>query len=144
MMFKTPFWITLIRPLKGNESNRAIKNRITPVLLFNPCLLHLSCWSASSGRLRLFWASCPEQSMLVWMCVHVHHEWKILYERKHHVQPLIPGKIRVLATCSVVPMWLLCDDAPLSCPQRDTIQTVSSSALLHMLCRSLSRILEKR
>lgn len=27
-------------------------------------------------------------------------------------------------------MWLLCDDALVSCPQRDTIQTVSSSALL--------------
>lgn len=40
-----------------------------------------------------------------------------------------------------IPMWLLCDDAPVSCPQRDTIQTVSSSALLHTLCRSLSRIL---
>lgn len=38
-------------------------------------------------------------------------------------------------------MWLLCDDALVSCPQSDTIQTVSSSALLHMLCRSLSRIL---
>lgn len=47
-------------------------------------------------------------------------------------------------TCSVVPMWLLCDDALVSCPQRDTIQTVSSSALLHMLCRSLFRILKKR
>lgn len=45
---------------------------------------------------------------------------------------------------NVVPMWLLCDDAVVSCPQRDTIQMVSSSALLHMLCRSLFRILEKR
>lgn len=41
-----------------------------------------------------------------------------------------------------VPMWLLCD-ALVSCPQRDTIQTVSSSALLHVLCRSLSCILEE-
>lgn len=41
-------------------------------------------------------------------------------------------------------MWLLCDDALVSCPQRDTIQTVSSSALLHMLCRSLSCILERK
>lgn len=46
-------------------------------------------------------------------------------------------------TCSVLPMWLLCDDALVSCPQRDTIQMVSSSALLHMLCRSLFRILQK-
>lgn len=45
--------------------------------------------------------------------------------------------------CSV-PMWLLCDDALVSCPQRDSIQTVSSSALLHSLCRSLSRILDKK
>lgn len=41
-------------------------------------------------------------------------------------------------------MWLLCDDALVSCPQRDTIQTVSRSALLHMLCRSLSCILGKK
>lgn len=41
-------------------------------------------------------------------------------------------------------MWLLCDDALVSCPQRDTIQTVSSSVLLHRLCRSLSRILENK
>lgn len=54
-----------------------------------------------------------------------------------------PGKITMGNTCSV-PMWLLCDDALVSCPQRDTIQTVSSSALLHRLCRSLSRILEKK
>lgn len=40
-------------------------------------------------------------------------------------------------------MWLLCDVAMVSCPQRDTKQTASSSTLLHMLCRSLSRILEK-
>lgn len=47
-------------------------------------------------------------------------------------------------TQGCLPMWLLCDDAPVSCPQRDTIQTVSSSALLHMPCRSLSCILEKK
>lgn len=45
--------------------------------------------------------------------------------------------------CSV-PMWLLCDDALVSCPQRDSTQTVSSSALLHSLCRSLSRILHRK
>lgn len=53
-------------------------------------------------------------------------------------------KITLRNTCSVVPMWLLCDDVLASCPQRDTIQTVSSSVLLHRLCRSLSCILENK
>lgn len=56
----------------------------------------------------------------------------------------MPWKDNNEETCSFIPMWLLCDDALVSCPQRDTIQTVSSSALLHMLCRSLSRILGKK
>lgn len=43
-----------------------------------------------------------------------------------------------------VPMWLLCDDELVSCPQRDSIQAVSRSTLLHPLWRSLSRILGKR
>lgn len=53
---------------------------------------------------------------------------------------------RCAAITSQVPaftwtMWLLCEDALVSCPQRDTIQTVSSSALPYMFCRSLSCIL---
>lgn len=56
----------------------------------------------------------------------------------------MPWKDNNEETCSILPMWLLCDEALVSCPQRDTIQTVSSSALLHMLCRSLSRILGEK
>lgn len=37
--------------------------------------------------------------------------------------------------------WLLCDVALVICPHRDNMQTMTSSALLHMLCRSRSRIL---
>lgn len=43
-----------------------------------------------------------------------------------------------------LPMWLLCEDALVSCPHRDTMQTVSSSVLLHSLCSSCSRILDTK
>lgn len=88
--------------------------------------------STQDGAALVVPATCPgkQEHLTVW------DRSSILFLLQH----------RCAAITSQVPaftwtMWLLCDDALVSCPQRDTIQTVSSSALLHMLCRSLSRIL---
>lgn len=93
--------------------------------------------SVYSTRLR-------EEHIWVWMGGSEYYKYKTqsLMKQSSMCFPLVLGKITAGSTCSV-PMWLRCDDALVICPQRDTIQTVSSSTLLHMLCRSLSRILEK-